>query len=223
MKKSFYLVLVSIFLTRCDSDIEKQESGLETTATTELISDAYLETQMQANFALVSLDSLPNFGALLKKMEKLSCRGKSIGLEFTENDTLYKLMGWKDCPTDGVISCHFRRNIVMIKNDSLKNLSGDWDKMVHIGQLNEEIKNISLKEYHFQYNKEVLKPALIYLYIEDRFSISKTKEVLKEIICEFKKINSERGMGYFRYNVIFEGFSILDIPPPPPPPELNKE
>ncbi len=223
MKKSFCLLVLSMWFAHCDSDIEEQESGLELTATTELISDDFLQTQMQADFETISIDSLPNFGALIKKMQKLSCKGKSVGLVFTQNDTLYKLKGWSECPTDGIISCHFNRNIIMIKNDSLKNLSGDWDKMVHISQLDEEIQSISLKDYHFQYNNDILKPALIHLYIEDRFSISKTKEVLKEITRQFKKINSERGADFFRYNILFEGFSIFDIPPPPPPPELGEE
>ena len=98
------------------------------------------------------------------------------------------------------------------------NFGGDWDIMVPIKNLNEEIKKITAVDYNFRYNKNILKPALIHLYIEDKYPISKTKEVLREITLQFKKINSEMGTDYFRYTLLFEGFSIMDIPPPPPPP-----
>ncbi|MEM9078877.1 MAG: hypothetical protein AAGC43_17685 [Bacteroidota bacterium] len=150
-------------------------------------------------------------------MQNLSCQEKSIGIEFRQNDTAYKLTGWTECPTSGVISDYFNRNIIIIKNDSLKNLSGDRDKMVHISHLDVEIKTIIAKDYLYQYNKEILKPALIYLYIEDKFSISKTREVLREIMEQFKKINSQMGVDFFRYDILFGEFSMLDIPPPPPP------
>ncbi|WP_147296631.1 hypothetical protein [Flagellimonas nanhaiensis] len=171
---------------------------------------------MLSDFETISLDSLQDFGELIKEMQSLSCEEKSIGLEFEQNDTIYKLTGWTECPTSGVISCYFNRNTIIIKNDSLKNLSENWDKMVHISRLDEEIKSISLKDYNFQHDRDILKPALIHLYIEDKFSILKTKEVLKEITRQFKKINSEMGTGFFRYNILFEEFSMLDIPPPPP-------
>ncbi|WP_189361844.1 hypothetical protein [Algibacter mikhailovii] len=221
MKTNFYIVFLFAFLSNCDPYTEKEQSEWDN-ETTELISNSFIENQNQSDFEIINLDSLKNFRELIKKMQKLSCEAKSIGLEFKQNDTIYKLTGWAACPSSNVTSCHFNRNTIYIKNDSLKNFSGNWDKMVHINHLDSEIKNITLKNHHFQYNKNILKPALIHLHIEDKFSISKTKEVLKEITRQFEKINAERP-DFFRYNILFEGFSWLDIPPPPPPPELKKK
>lgn len=182
-------------------------------------SDNYLLYSNKPNFQVINLDSAQNFGELISKMSKLSCAGKIVGLKFSYKENVYNMMGNNLCPYDNTISCHFGINRITIKNDSLINYAQDWNNKVHIKNLNTELEKIIESKYAFQYGKDIPKPVLINLHIEDKFSIAKTKEVLSEIINQFNKINSRMGMGvnYFEYNILFEKYSILDIPPPPPP------
>ena len=222
MKTIFYILILFIFLTGCYSIPESEISDTEKTKA-ELFSNDFIENEIKSDFEIINLDPLQNFNGLLDKMEELSCLNKIIGLKFTLNDSIYYLTGFTGCPTNGGTACYFNNNTLIIKNDSIKNLSGDWDKMVAIHNLGKEIKKITTIDYHFQFNKEILKPALIHLYIENKYPITKTKEVLHEIVQEFEKINLEMGNDYFQYSIIFERFSMLDIPPPPPPPEMQEK
>ena len=222
MKALLYISALFIIGVGCDRPfVNEQEDSQKLSS--EFLSSEYSEHFNQPDFETVNLDSLQNFGKLLDNMERISCANKSTGITFTFHDTIYKLMGFTGCPTSNVISCHFNRNTLFVKNDSIKNLSGDWDEMVYIENLDKEIEKVSEVDYHFQFDKDVLKPALIHLYIENKYPISKTKAVLKEIVQQFEKINSEMGSDFFRYNINFERYSMVDIPPPPPPPEFIEE
>ena len=60
----------------------------------------------------------------------------------------------------------------------------------------------------------------MHLYIDDKYSISKTKKVLKEIFQQFDKIKIERGPKYFPYHITVEEYDFLSISPPPQSPPL---
>ncbi|WP_291865077.1 hypothetical protein [Maribacter sp.] len=214
MKSPFQILLLFLFLTCCNHNENEHSEHKKTN--TEISSNSYLENFQQPDFVNIKIDSFKNFGELVKKMQELSCAKKSIGLNFNQNDTIFKLTGWADCPNSGINSCYFNRNTMVIKNDSVKNYSGDFDKLKHIKNLGNEISKISTINYHFQYNKNILRPAIIHLYIENSYPIAKTKEVLKQVVKEFKKVNYENEKNFFRYNIIFESYNLLNIPPPPP-------
>ncbi|WP_222983180.1 hypothetical protein [Flagellimonas meishanensis] len=72
---------------------------------------------------------------------------------------------------------------------------------------------------HFDsYGQAVLKQVLVHLFIEDKYPMLKTKETLAYIEKQFTKANAEMGEGYYRYTILFETTSVLDLLPPPPPP-----
>ena len=58
-------------------------------------------------------------------------------------------------------------------------------------------------------------PALIHLFVEDDFSISKTKKVLKEIVIEFEKIASINNADFFEYLILMENRDFTIMMPPP--------
>lgn len=223
MKTLVYLVILSLFLFSCDSEFAKEHLEQESTLP-EVSSYRFLELKKEPNFETIEIDSLQNFGAVIKNMEILTCAGKSFGLTFTENDTIYQLTGSSGCPDDTSIPCYFRVNELIIKNDSLKNYSGDWDKIIPIQNLSAELKKIVDNEFSFRWDTNVLKPTMISLYIDDKFPIEKTKAVLKTITQEFNNINAAHGdKNYLPYFILFENYSCLDIPAPPPPPPLPAE
>ncbi len=215
MKNLNYILIFLLILSSCSNLNEKKPLN-------KLFSQDFVKFQSENEIGIVDLDSLTNFSELRKKMEQLTCEGKVSGLRFELNDTIYHITGFSNCPTSGEIGCYFRRNILSIRNDSLIIGYGKDKDIMPISHLKTELNNIMAKTYNFQYNENKVKPALIYLYVEDKYPISTTKRVLKEIAEKFSIINSKNNPEYFKYNILFEGFDITNIPPPPPPPKLNE-
>lgn len=168
---------------------------------------------------VIDLDSVVNFSELRKKMGEITCKNKVPGLKFEFAGTLYHITAYADCPTSREISCYFRRNLLTIINDSLIIEYGKKKKKASIEYLKAELRNIIEKPYNFQYNEDKVKPALIHLFIEDKYPISTIKKVLKEIVAQFDNINSGNKPDFFKYNILFEKYDITNVPPPPPPPK----
>ena len=214
------LLLWSVFpllFISCDWDPDFKEYS-EADHLPILYSYGFLEQKMQSNFEVIHLDNHRNYREFLAEMRRISCENAKAGIEFTYQDTLYGLTGYTVCPSSGIIGCYFNRNIIKVKNDSLLNFAGDWEKLVHIEQFETEINRVMEVRKTFYHGYEKINPALIYIYVEDKYPIEMTKQILKEITLQFEKVNREKGPEYFKYHIIFEGYDMFDIPPPPPPP-----
>jgi len=212
MKKLNYILIFFLILSSCSNLDEKKPLY-------ELYSQDFKKFQVINEIEIVDLDSVSNFSELRKKMGELTCEGKLPGLRFKSNDTIYHLTGFANCPTSGEIGCYFRRNLLFVRNDSLVLEFGKNKKKEPIGYLKTELNEIMSKTYTFQHKKNKLKPALIYFYVEDKYPMSTTKRALKEIVKQFAEINTENSSDYFKYNILFEGYDITNMPPPPPPPK----
>ncbi len=177
----------------------------------------FLESKMKNNFEVLDLESFGNFEELLVVMETLSCEDKSIGLQFEFENASYHAIGFTECPTSGEIACYFNQNMVFVKNDSIRHL-GFESETKHISELKTEIITFNdYSEYHRLNGSKRLKPVLVLLNVENKFPISKTKEVIKEIVRQFEDVNKELGTEKYRYYLSFERYSNFDFIPPPPP------
>lgn len=192
---------------------------------TDFFSEDYKNFRFHNKIGIINLDSVSNFSELRKKMSELTCEGKSSGLRFVKNDTIFYLTGLADCPTSSEIGCYFSRNLLFVRNDSLLIEYGKNKKKKPIRFLKAELDEIMSQNHNYQHNKNKLKPALIHFYVEDKYPIETTKRTLKEIIRQFKKINSQNGSDYFKYNILFEKYDITNIPlgSPPKPNEFDNE
>jgi transcriptional antiterminator Rof (Rho-off) len=215
MKNCNYILIFLLTLSSCSNLDEKKTLN-------ELYSQDFLKFQSENDIEIINLDSITNFSKLKTQMGQITCEGKVSGLRFEFRDTIYNITGFSDCPSSGEIGCYFRRNVISIRNDSLIIGYGKDQNEKPISYLKTELNNIMAKAYNFQYNENKVKPALIYFYVEDKYPISTTKRVLKEIAEQFSTINSKNGTDYFKYNILFESFDITKIPPPPPPPKPNE-
>jgi hypothetical protein len=213
MKNLNYILIFFLIISSCSYLDEKKTLN-------ELYSQDFKKFQVDNEIGIIDLDSVKNFSELRKKMGELTCEGKISGLKFELNDTRYYITGFSDCPTSGEIGCYFRRNLFTIKNDSL--ILGYGKEKKSISYLKTELNNIMEKPHNFKYNENKVKPALIHFYVEDKYPISKTKTVLKEIAEQFSALNSKNDSEFFKYNVLFEGHDISNIPPPPPQPIANE-
>ena len=216
MMKNFKFILIILILVSSCSNIEEKKHLQE------FFSNDYKKIQSENEIEIVDLDSFKNFSELRNKMAKLTCVGKVSGLRFMFNKKRYHITGFSNCPSSGEIGCYFRRNYLSIRNDSLILGYGKDKKEKPINYLNTELQNIMAKPHNFRSNENKIKPALFHFYVEDKYPISTTKRVLKEIAEQFSAINSKYGSEYFKYSIHFESFDITNIPPPPPPPEPNE-
>ena len=191
----------------CDNFKEKEVQN-------ELYSQDFKKIKSQNELVIIDLDSIENFSALRKEMGKIACTHKTTGLKFNFMKTNYHITGFAECPMS-VSGCYFFRNVLIIKNDSIIIDKGNRKP---IENLKNEIDSIISKPFNFQHDKDIIKPALIYLYIDDKYPISMTKKVLKEIAEQFKNINSANNPDFFQYNILFESMDFFISPPPPPPP-----
>ena len=85
----------------------------------QLFSEDFKSFKIDDKIEIIDLDSVSNFAELKQKMGKLTCGGKSSGLRFKSNNTIYHLTGFTHCPTSGEIGCYFRQNLLFVRNDSL--------------------------------------------------------------------------------------------------------
>lgn len=210
MKNLNYILILAMIFYSCDTFKEKEVRN-------ELYSQDFIKFQTQNKLVIIDLDSIENFSELRKKMGKITCARKASGIKFNFKKTNYHITGFAECPTS-VGGCYFRKNILMIKNDSI---IIDFKNRRPIENLKSEIDSIISRPYSFQNNKNILEPALIYLYIDDKYPISKTKKVLKEIADQFENINSTIKPDYFQYDILFKSKYFFIVPPPPPPPQVE--
>jgi len=207
------LILVVLVLISCNSFIKKKTNN-------ELYSFAFKNFEIENKLELIDLDSIKTYSELIEEMERIDCSGKISGLKFKYEETNYNIVGYAYCPDIDDTACYFSPNIFTVKNDSLISRFKEI-KNKPIEYLKTKLDTIITKKYNFHYKQNKVKPAIIHFHLEDKYSISMVKKVLKEIAESFKKINRNKSPDFFEYDILFEGFSISDIPHPPPPNDNN--
>lgn len=208
MRNFHYLFIFYVTLSAC--------SNSENQIRSELFSPEFKRLKLENKLEVVNLDSVSNYDELVKKMSQIFCEGKVAGLQFQLNKITYYMTGYSGCPTDEVVSCFFRRNFLTIRNDSLIFRER---KSKPIEYLKTELNAIMSETYTYQFDEDKVKPALIYLYVEDNYPITTTKKVLKEIVEQFDTINKLNTPDFFKYDILFNNYDMSNIPPPPPPAE----
>lgn len=106
-----------------------------------------------------------------------------------------------------------------INSDSLRY---DYDVLLPVERFGDALSNLMLNPHKYKFQSTSLKNAVIWFYIEEKFPIEFTKELLVRITGEFEKINKE-DKDKFPYNISFEPREYRIPPPPPPPPSENEE
>ena len=198
----------------------KNEKNFDIDQTT-FFSPRYLKFQNNADLVNINLDSLDNYSSLLEVMENLSCDDKISALTFNSNRKKYFLTGFAECPKPNTVVDYFHRNYMYVVNDSILRIKDNSRKIkrIPIIKFDKYLEDLIESPEAYNYKKTKLKPALIRIFIDDRYSISRTKKNLQIIAEGFKKINSNKNKNLFEYNILFDfgDFSGLIIPPPPPP------
>jgi hypothetical protein len=209
MKNYFYLIVLLSSFSAC-------EVLEETTVKSEIASTEFEKLRLKDDLEIIDLSSFENFAELRDAMGKLSCQDINSGLTFEFEEKEYYLTGIAACPDPGVVSCHFQTIQIFIKNDSIVRESFR-NKKEPIEDLGKELHNLISKPYLFRIKEDIMKRALIHLYIEEKEDIIVTKKVLAEITQQFAKLNSGARSDFFEYDILFTRLDPTNIPPPPPP------
>ena len=217
MRRILNILILILTFTSCETYEEQERSE-----NLKIYSDHFKELRSEENFEIIKIDSFQNFKDLTSVMGEFSCQEKISGINFNYDKKEYFLTGFSECPTFNGVACYFRRNTIIIKNDSIVTDLYKKEK-APIEDLGIELEKIISKQQNFKYKQQILKPALIHLYIDENQNIKKTKKVLKEIVENFKKINSSQKTNFFEYNILFENFDRTNFPLPPPPPPIPVE
>ena len=212
MKNLVYIFLSSLVLISCNEFDSNSDQN-------QIYSPEFKKFKNTKELEIINLDSIDNFADLRSEVGKVACNKKIAGLKFRYENIIYNVTGRAECPTSTEISCYFRMNTIIIKNDSLVPDLSNRQQKIPIENLEKTLNNIISIPYNYEYEKDILRPALIHIYIEEKYPISKTKKVLKEIIEQFEKINSVNKTDFFKYIILINQFDLSNIPLPPPLPE----
>ncbi len=157
----------------------------------ELFSEDFKSLKIDDKIGIIDLDSVSNFAELRQKMGELTCKGKSSGLRFISNDTIYNLTGFADCPTSAEIGCYFRRNLLFVRNDSLVIEFGKNKRRV-------EVERAKAEQALLNYENTALKA-----FAEVENSLNNISSLKEELIARedyFRAASNAEQLSYRRYD-----------------------
>ena len=206
MKNAIPLVLLmAIFLWSCN---KSKENTTEEIAISAYYTSDYITSQGEDNFTVINIDSLLNFSELNNKISEVKCNNKIPGLTFSVDKSSYNLVGCLDCAQSKFKRCKGASGFIFIKNDSIvTDLTNE--RKIHISELGEVLKEINNGKYKYRITDRPDLPIILNLYVEDQFSISTTKNVLKVIIDEFEQTSERYKTIVYNYEIHFEPYNIL--------------
>ena len=208
MKALLKILLFALILNSCG---KKKEGFVKS----KIYSVDFEKYRDEDRLKIIDLDSIANYGQLISEMERITCDDKVSGLRINSKTTDYFITGFASCPTSGLVSCYFRVINIGILNDSIMDSWSKSDETIPIENLKIELDSLMSNSYNLQYGGQILKPAIIWLHMDDEVSISKTKKVLVEIAEQFQRIRNDKGPEYFQYQILFENTDFFPIKPPP--------
>ncbi|SDR71671.1 hypothetical protein [Christiangramia echinicola] len=115
MKKVFYILLITLTLINCDKTIKKDHGSTKETfyypRMTSFQNDSLLKK--------VEIDSLKNFGELLKLTDEIVCDNKIPMIYFENEKAEFKFLMGKECLIVLNIADYKERNVIFIQGDSI--------------------------------------------------------------------------------------------------------
>lgn len=214
MTKYLFILLLFFVFTGCE-----YKESVSRSEQKELFYPSQEKFDFETELAEVYLDSVENYAQLYKQLEKNACEGNTSVIKFLHQGQQYNIIGYAECPEDAMIVCFFRVNQMYINSDSLRY---DYDVLLPVDRFGDALSDLMLNPHNYKFQSTSLKNAVIWFYVEEKYSIEFTKELLVKITGEFEKINKE-DKNKFPYNISFERREYKIPPPPPPPPPSENE
>lgn len=114
MKKILYILIISQFILNCE---RTKKDHIPTQEEFYYPTKSFFKNDSLIN--RINLDSVKNFGDLLKISDSIACDRKSPMIHFQNTKSEFKRLVAKDCLLSMGISDYKERNIIFIKGDSI--------------------------------------------------------------------------------------------------------
>ena len=138
----------------------------------------------------IYLDSIKNYGELIKITEQIACADKAPLLKFSTDSTEFNLIVYKECTNKMDIVDYHGSNVISIQKDSI--IINDQIELT-FDSLRPILRNHILNpNREFNYSKSIDK-ALIFYYQNSLVSTKKIKEQLIKISTDFNELNRKNG------------------------------
>jgi len=186
LKKIFYILLLSLTLINCDKTIKKDHDSIKETFYYPHKANFQNDTLLRK----VKLDSLKNFGELLKLSDKIVCENKIPLIYFRNEKAEFKMLIGKECLIALNVADYKERNVIFIQGDSIiinDKMTKPFDSIKSI-----MVKHILNKNKDLDYSTSIEK-AIIFYHQDSLFKSIDIKKQLLKIANEFNQIKISNG------------------------------
>ncbi|PKG41767.1 hypothetical protein CXF67_13935 [Psychroflexus sp. MES1-P1E] len=163
----------------------------------------------------IDLDSIKNYGELIKIADRIACSGKLPVLKFNSDKTDFNLLVFKMCSESNIIADYSGKNVISIENNTVI-INDQIEKP--IDSLKSILRNHILNpEKQSDYSQNIEK-ALIFYYQDSLFGKEEIKKQLVKITTEFNELNGKNGDSLpLRIKLCDYPYIRIEMPIPPPP------
>ena len=185
MKKIVLILIIANLFSNCETKKERTEYKK-----TEFYYPRISNFKMDSSLTEIYLDSIKNYGELIKIADKIACDGKAPLLKFSSDSTEFNLIAYKECVSKMDIVDYHGSNVISIQKDSI--IISDKIEM-SFDSLRPILRNHILNpKREFNYSKSIDK-ALIFYYQDSLVSSKKIKDQFIKITTDFNELNRKNG------------------------------
>ncbi|RFN58414.1 hypothetical protein DZ858_14435 [Marixanthomonas ophiurae] len=169
----------------CNCETKKQKAELKKT---EFYYPRISNFKTDSSLVKIYLDSIKNYGELIKIADQIACDGKEPLLKFENEQTDFNLIIYKECSELNDIVDFSDRNVISIENETII-INDDTEKT--LDSLKSILENHILNPKKvFDYSQNIEK-ALILYYQKSSYSSKNIKSQLIQIATEFNDLNAK--------------------------------
>ncbi|WP_191859821.1 hypothetical protein [Hanstruepera ponticola] len=163
----------------------------------------------------IELESIKNYGELIKIADRIACNGKLPVLKFNSNKTDFNFLVFKMCSESNIIADYSQRNVIFIENNTV--IINDLIEKP-LDSLKEILKNHILNpEKQSDYSQNIDK-AIIFYYQDSLFGKEEIKKQFIKLATEFNELNKRNGDSLsLKIKLNDYPYMRIDMPIPPPP------
>ncbi len=166
----------------------------------------------------IDLDSIKNYGELIKIADRITCNGKTPVLKFKSNETEFNFLVFKMCTESNIIADYSGRNVISIENNTVI-INDQIEKP--LDSIKSILRNHILNpEKQTDYSQNIEK-ALIFYYQDSTFRKEDIKKQLIKIASEFNELNWKNGDS-LPLKIKLNDYPFIRIQMPIPPPPIEK-
>ena len=185
MKKIVLILLIANLFLNCEAKKEKTDFKKS-----EFYYPRIANFETDSTLTGIFLDSIENYGELIKIADQIACNGKAPLLKFSTDSTEFNLIVYKECLTKMDIVDYHGSNIISIQYDLI--IIND-EIEISMESLPIVLRNHILNpKNEFTYSKNIEK-ALIFYYQDSLYPSKKIKEQLIKIAADFNDLNRKNG------------------------------